>query len=165
MTNIKDKDLRFAREGGVRAGLGLVPVQVMAKRVTVADLDAEATSQVIDFDEALPAGSILMGIGHRVDELADDGESINAATLDVGVTGSNADRFVDARDILVGSGSTGYVREDPTAPGDDSDDFPLPLSAETQLSILITTQVDVDTLVALDLTVYAAYFCLEDPEA
>lgn len=63
-----------------------------------ADLTAAATSQSIDFAGALPAGAIVLGVGIEVTEAFDDGGA-GVFTADFGISGGDADAFLDGVDL------------------------------------------------------------------
>jgi len=108
----------IAALGGVEAGIlkdvldaldGLVSDEVLlekgyrkiSKTVGFADLTAAATTQVIAFDNVLPAGAIV--VAASVDLPTDfAGPSITAMTVDVG--DADADRFINLTDIFTGAG-------------------------------------------------------------
>lgn len=73
-------------------------VKNLQLEVTAAMLTAAATSQSIDFSEALPAYSHVLSVGIVVITPFDDG-STGVFTADLGISGGDADAFLDGVDI------------------------------------------------------------------
>lgn len=164
MAKFNDKSFKVVSQGAAASGRGLEPLKQLTKRVTIADMDAAATSQAVSIGDT-PTNMILMGVTTKVFALADDGASIASATLNVGTAG-NPDLLVDDLDILTGSGSVGFARQSPEVVGDDTiAQYPFPSAGALSLQMLVTADVNVDTLTALDVEVTLHYFAPTDPDA
>ncbi len=68
--------------------------------LTFAQLTASATSQSFDFAKALPAGAVILGVGIEVTTAFDDG-STGVYTADLGISGGDADAFLNGVDLEV----------------------------------------------------------------
>lgn len=166
-TKLQDSAIKVVKDNAFKSGRGMEPIKVLRARASVAlgSFTEEATSQTFTVG-TIPADSILLGVAYKVHELADDGASIASATLDSG-TSANADLYLDAVDVLTGSGSTGFVRGDPATVGDGtvSGGMPQQLAAALALELTVTADVNVDTLTAGDVEVFYYYFSPSDPDA
>ena len=164
-------DLIFKLTGyrSAKSGYGMEPIKPIRIRASASrgDFTASATSQTFQAAESIPNNSILMGVSSNCRELL-DAEGIGAAALDSGTAG-NTDGYVDNRNVLEGSGSTGFVVQDPTGPGDGvaAASFPQQLGAAGGFTpqMTVTADVNLDTLTAGDVEVIYYYFCPEDPSA
>lgn len=109
MEKINDTRVQFTSLDSVKSGLGLLPIRCLRKEVTYADFDASATTDFVDFDDALPADSTLIAAGYDLRQLWDDGASQAQADFTLGVSG-DTDKFAStAIDADLGTGSTGFA--------------------------------------------------------
>jgi len=116
------------------------------KQITHADLTAAATSEAVDFDSALPAGAVILGREITV-TTPFSGGGASAATVDVG--GTDTDAIVDGEDVF-----TGATTPKAGTSGINPNGF---LGGQT-LKATVTSDVNVGTLTAGDITVKVAYF-------
>ena len=130
---------------------------LIRQSITTADLTAGATSQAIPFGSAIPAKAIVTGAWFDLDTVFSGGGAA-VATIDVG-DGVDADGYVDNEDIFTGA-TTGQRTTPTTSPalllgnGVDVAD-----GARTP-EVLITSDVNVDTLVAGELTAFIMYVAI-----
>ncbi len=165
MANFDDTKIKFTSYDSVKSSPGMEPIKVQKLTLDLTNMTAEATSDTADFSSVIPAGSILMGVSYNIRALATDGVvTVSSATVALG-DGTDADRFMDEVDVLVGSGSTGFARVNPANPGGASDVYPLALATETTLRATLSLDVNVDTLTAFEMDIWVQYFSPTDPEA
>lgn len=129
------------------------------------DFTAESTSDTEDFDVELPDGAMIMGISHKL-VTKFDAPDASDAVFDLG-DGSNADRFIDARDVH-DSGTTTFIAEtaDEVGDGADAGGLPLSLSSATTLRGTLTLTGDnCSDLTAGHIIVWVDYYVPEDPTA
>lgn len=93
------KDFRINAAFGLR-------VQHLEKAITHASLTASAMSQAIDFDEALPAGALVLGAELDVAEAFSDGAA-GTFEADLGFKTTDPDGLIDGADIDGGVGRLG----------------------------------------------------------
>ena len=130
---------------GAIAELQAAGLKYMELRVTTADLTAAATSQEVPFAAALPTGAMIVGQEITVDTAFSGGVS-SSCTVDVG--GTDADAIVDGADVF-----TGATTPKAGTAGINPNGF---LGGQT-LKATITSDVNVDTLTAGDITIKVAY--------
>ncbi len=152
------------RVGGLEAGLlkeiaeaiGQIRdtvVRKISKRIQPADLTAASTSQTIPFDDAIPAGSLVVGASvDLATEFA--GGSVASAVADIG--DADVDRFIDGQDIFTGAGAP--LTEAQGSPGVGLDGtnagHAVVPAAVTPGVTVITTTDDVDAITAGDMTAH-----------
>lgn len=108
--NRNDSVFRLTSYQAGKAGLGGDFIKCVRKTVTYEDFDAEATTDFVDFDDAIPAESVVVAVTYDVDTLWDDGASQAQADITLGISG-DTDKFAStAIDVDLGSGSTGTAR-------------------------------------------------------
>lgn len=154
--------------GGIASGTGAEAFKTLRWRITDALLTASATSQTLNADGVgpssadFPANGIMMQTSTYIHALGDNAGSTAASlTIDVG-TAANPDLYVDALDCLVGSGTLGFARQagDVTPPT-----YPAIQASGIDLQIVVTSDVNVDTLLYLDVEIIVDYFLKTDPYA
>jgi hypothetical protein len=123
-------------------------IRVATKQVTVADLTLGALSQLVDFDAALPAGAWVVGREITI-TTPFSGGGATAATVDLGGKAVDEDAVVDGADVFTGAATpkAGTSGINPTGM----------LGGQTP-TITVTSDVNVDTLLAGDVTVKLLYF-------
>lgn len=168
MARHPDTEVKFTSDNAAKSSRGLEPIKQIKIRASVGrgDFTESATSQTFAASEAIPDNAVIMGVAKKVRQLADDGDAISSALLTSGASG-NGDGYVDDQDILTGSGSTGYTREDPSGPGDGvaASAFPQALASGFTPEMTVTADVDVDTLTEGDFEVTYFFFAPTDPDA
>ncbi len=149
------------RVGGLEAGilrdiaevLGQIRdtvVRKISKKIVPADLTAAAVTQTIAFDDALPAGALV--IGASVDLVTDfSGGSVATAVTDVG--DANIDRFIDGQDIFTGAGPLTEAQGTPGIALDGSDGGVVPALVTPGVTV-ITTVANVDQITAGEMTAH-----------
>jgi len=128
--------------------------RLIKKQVTDTDLTASATSESFNFGSAIPAKAIVTAAWFDLDEVFAGGGA-SSAVVDVG-DGTDADGYVDNEDVFTGA-TLGQRSTPTTAPVLlDSNGVDIAGGARTP-AVLITSDVNVDTLTTGDLTAYILY--------
>ena len=128
--------------------------RLLALQITTTELTASANSQSINFATAIPAKAIVHGAWFDLDTVFSGGGAASCV-IDVG-DGTDADGYVDNEDVFTGA-TTGQRSTPTTAPALlDSNGVDIDDGARTP-AVLITADVNVDTLTAGDVTAYILY--------
>jgi hypothetical protein len=160
MAKAADKEFKFIAEGAVKSGRGLEPFKRLSIRIDHSMLTAASTSQTFAVG-SIPANSIIMGVSTKKSAIVTGG-AISAAVLNLGTSG-NPDLLVDDLNLFLG---TGFARQIPASPGDDTYTLPQVTTDALTIQAVVTTtgaNVVAATTGALEATIY--YFAPEDPDA
>jgi hypothetical protein len=118
-------------------------LQVRTVQITTTELTASATSQAINVGAALPANAVVMA--HEINlATVFSGGGATSCTVDIG--GTDADAIVDGHDIFTGA-TTGRLS------GSTLGVHWCGVFTAEQLTATVTSDVDVDTLAAGDVTI------------
>ncbi len=129
---------------------------VASKQILFSDLTAAALTESIDFDAALPADAIALGAWIKVTTKFDDGTggvSLSAMATDIGISGGDADYFVDGTDTYTAAGN---FMSNPGVAFDGSRSATY-VGGETPAVLFTATGANLDTLTTGDLTAYVYY--------
>lgn len=110
MGHLDDTLFRLTSYQAGKTGLGGDFVKCVRKTVSYSDFDAEAMTDYVDFDDAIPADSMVVGASYKFGTLWDDGASMAQADFTLGVNG-DTDKFAStAIDGDLATGSTAWAR-------------------------------------------------------
>ena len=124
------------------------------KRVQLADVQVAATTASINFDDAIPAGSVVLGVQIYVTtNLGGGGATSGSASLVTPAPQSFT--LALSSDILLAP--TGRLIPLINGPGTLSDGLVAIYTADSTPVISITSDVNLDTLTGLDVTGYVLY--------
>lgn len=118
---------------------------VASKAIGFADLTDSDGSQTIDFDDALPAGAMVVGYGANVTAIFDNVGDTAGVTFDLGIASGDTDVWVDG-------GSLNAVAKVSTPSGTGAS-----LVGAVTPSVIIDADVDVDTLTKGAAVFYVVY--------
>lgn len=133
-------------------------VQKIQKRVQHSDLTAAATSEAIDFDAAIPAGSWILGAYVDIDTLFSGG-SVSDLTVELGISSGDANYLLEAVPAFTGD-PTGEVlgTAGVAFASDDSNIGKAYRNAATTLALnVVATGDNVVNLTAGDVTAVVLY--------
>ena len=126
---------------------------LISQQVAFADLTAAATTESIAFSSKIPAKAVVLGSWFDVGDLFSGGGA-SSAVIDVG-DGVDPDGYVDGENIFTGA-ATGQ-RSKLAAPAALLSGTVDVADAERTPTVAITSDVNVDTLTAGDVTAYILY--------
>lgn len=135
-------------------------VQVLKQRVQLADIQVAATNTNIPFTAVVPAGAMVVGAALYVSELPQGGGvgSVDVITLfQVGLDG-----VILRHPELIANGATGFIVPPLCGALSLPGSFLIPiafsqLAAAQAPSVLVTADVNLDTLTNFDVTSYVFY--------